>query len=70
MPINISFLDNWASEAQEFRYKALEHGKFELRIPPNPDGSCRIPHNSIIKVNTSRLDLAYPVCLFMPVVAP
>ncbi|EFA11030.1 1,4-alpha-glucan-branching enzyme [Tribolium castaneum] len=32
------------------RYKKLEFGKWELVIPPKPDGSCAIPHLSEVKV--------------------
>jgi len=31
-------------------YKKLEYGKWELHLPPNADGSCRIKHNSEIKL--------------------
>ena len=42
-------VDDWKRE--EFWYTKLEHGKWELVLPANPDGSCRIQHNSCIKVN-------------------
>ncbi|RZC33275.1 1,4-alpha-glucan-branching enzyme [Asbolus verrucosus] len=31
-------------------YKKLEYGKWELILPPKPDGSCAIPHLSELKV--------------------
>lgn len=31
-------------------YKKLEYGKWELHLPPNPDGSCPIKHLSEVKV--------------------
>lgn len=31
-------------------FTKLSYGKWELKIPPNPDGSCPIPHGSIIKL--------------------
>lgn len=34
----------------EYPYQRLDHGKWELTIPPNDDGSCRIPHNSVLKL--------------------
>jgi len=40
--------DDWSRE--DFPYRRLDHGKWELTIPPNADGSCRIPHNSTLKV--------------------
>lgn len=33
-----------------YPFKKLDYGKWELEIPPNPDGSCPIPHNSNIKL--------------------
>ncbi|KAF8769861.1 1 like protein [Argiope bruennichi] len=33
-----------------YPFKKLDFGKWELEIPPNPDGSCPIPHNSNIKL--------------------
>ena len=50
------FTDNWKRE--EYNYSKLEHGKWELVIPPREDGSCAIPHNSIIKVTA---DLIYSI---------
>lgn len=41
-------VDNWQRE--EYNYERLDHGKWELTIPPNEDGSCRIPHNTVMKV--------------------
>lgn len=46
--INCCTADNWNRE--DFPYRRLDHGKWELTIPPNADGSCRIPHNSTLKV--------------------
>ncbi|UYV60113.1 GBE1, partial [Cordylochernes scorpioides] len=40
--------DNW--DRVQYRYKKLEFGRWELHIPPNPDGSCPIPHLSKLKV--------------------
>lgn len=40
--------DDWKRTTHPF--KKLDFGKWELVIPPNPDGSCPIPHNSNIKV--------------------
>jgi len=34
----------------DFPYKKLDHGKWEINIPPNSDGSCRIRHNTKIKL--------------------
>lgn len=34
----------------EFAYKKLDHGKWQIQIPANEDGSCRIDHNSKIKL--------------------
>lgn len=31
-------------------YKKLEYGKWQLHLPPNPDGSCPIKHNSEVKL--------------------
>ncbi|XP_017884300.1 1,4-alpha-glucan-branching enzyme [Ceratina calcarata] len=31
-------------------YKKLEYGKWQLQLPPNPDGSCPIKHNSEVKL--------------------
>lgn len=31
-------------------YKKLEYGKWELHIPPNPDGSCALKHLSEVKI--------------------
>lgn len=35
-------------------YKKEEHGKWSLVIPANADGSCPIPHNSVIKIAVTR----------------
>lgn len=34
----------------QYPFTRKEHGKWELKIPPNPDGSCPINHNSKIKL--------------------
>lgn len=34
----------------QYPFTRREHGKWELKIPPNPDGSCPINHNSKIKL--------------------
>lgn len=33
-----------------YPFTKLDFGKWKLEIPPNPDGSCPIPHNSNIKL--------------------
>ena len=43
------FADEWRRE--EFHYKKLDHGKWELVVPPKEDGSCRIAHDSCLKVS-------------------
>lgn len=40
--------DGWQWESHP--YKKLEFGKWELNLPPNPDGSCPIKHLSEVKV--------------------
>uniref|UniRef100_A0A914ZVN0 1,4-alpha-glucan branching enzyme n=1 Tax=Parascaris univalens TaxID=6257 RepID=A0A914ZVN0_PARUN len=40
--------NNWNNQSHQ--YKKLEYGRWELIIPPKPDGSCPIDHLSIIKV--------------------
>lgn len=47
-PLKISPLDDWQWEANP--YKKLEFGKWELILPPKPDGTCQIPHLSELKV--------------------
>lgn len=42
------FIDNWQWEADP--YTKLDFGKWELRLPANEDGSCRIQHMSEVKV--------------------
>jgi len=44
--------DNW--DQNQYQFSKLPFGKWELTIPANPDGSCVIPHNSKIKVNTNQ----------------
>jgi 1,4-alpha-glucan branching enzyme len=46
--------NNWQWE--EIAYTKLEFGKWELILPPNEDGSCRIPHLSEIKVIIRKKD--------------
>jgi len=41
-------IDNWNRE--NYPYKKLEYGKWELTIPPNSDGTPVIKHLSEIKV--------------------
>ena len=42
------FLDDW--NKQQYNFTKSDFGKWELHIPPNPDGSCPIKHESKIKV--------------------
>uniref|UniRef100_A0A914XTU5 1,4-alpha-glucan branching enzyme n=1 Tax=Plectus sambesii TaxID=2011161 RepID=A0A914XTU5_9BILA len=44
----IGDFNKWDRKANP--YKKLEYGKWEINIPPNKDGSCAIPHGSIVKV--------------------
>lgn len=46
--------NNWQWEATP--YKKLPFGKWELTLPPNPDGSCPIKHLSEIKVIVRKQD--------------
>lgn len=46
--------DNWQWLATP--YEKLAFGKWELKIPPNPDGSCAIKHLSEIKVIIRKQD--------------
>ncbi|RCN27981.1 isoamylase protein, partial [Ancylostoma caninum] len=46
------FSDGWNRETH--KYTREEHGKWRLVVPPNADGSCAIPHNSIIKIAVTR----------------
>uniref|UniRef100_A0A8R1DP46 CBM_48 domain-containing protein n=1 Tax=Caenorhabditis japonica TaxID=281687 RepID=A0A8R1DP46_CAEJA len=48
----IGDFNNWDQNAHV--YKREEHGKWSLHIPANPDGSCRIPHNSVIKIAVTK----------------
>jgi len=43
-----TIIDNWNRE--NYPYKKLEYGKWELTIPPNSDGTPVIKHLSEIKV--------------------
>lgn len=45
---SLTILDNWQWEANP--YMKLEYGKWELKLPPNADGSCQISHLSEVKV--------------------
>ena len=38
-----------------------EYGVWEVTIPPNPDGTCAIPHDSKIKVSFVRSGVLEPV---------
>lgn len=40
--------NNWQWE--ELPYTKLDYGKWELHLPPNADGTCRIRHESEVKV--------------------
>ncbi|XP_037774986.1 1,4-alpha-glucan-branching enzyme-like [Penaeus monodon] len=40
--------NNWEKCALPF--KKLDFGKWEITLPPNPDGSCPIPHLSRVKI--------------------
>lgn len=40
--------NNW--DKDKYVYEKKPFGKWELYIPPNPDGSCPIPHNTVVKV--------------------
>jgi len=40
--------DQW--NRVEYPYTRTTFGHWELTIPPAPDGTCRIKHNTIIKV--------------------
>lgn len=35
----------------ENRFEKLDFGKWSLKLPALPDGSCPIKHGSIVKVN-------------------
>lgn len=41
-------LDGWQWEANEFT--KLDFGKWEIKIPARPDGSCAIHHLSEVKI--------------------
>ena len=45
---SVWFVDGW--NQTQFPFTKKEYGKWELKIPPNADGSCPIGHNSKIKV--------------------
>ena len=44
----MSISDGW--NKNEYPFKKLEHGKWELVVPPNADGGSPIPHDSVLKV--------------------
>uniref|UniRef100_A0A915L7E3 Glycosyl hydrolase family 13 catalytic domain-containing protein n=1 Tax=Romanomermis culicivorax TaxID=13658 RepID=A0A915L7E3_ROMCU len=44
---------------KEFPYKKLEFGRWELELPPKPDGSCPIDHMSVLKVVVKKGDNEY-----------
>lgn len=44
----IDCVDNWNRTSHSFT--KLDFGKWELNIHPNPDGSCPVPHGSILKI--------------------
>ena len=46
----VKLLDSWQPRSHPF--VKLGFGKWELKIPSNPDGSCHIWHGSKIKVAT------------------
>ncbi|KAL6736172.1 hypothetical protein Aduo_006554 [Ancylostoma duodenale] len=48
----IGDFNGWNRETH--KYTREEHGKWRLVVPPNADGSCAIPHNSIIKIAVTR----------------
>lgn len=41
-------LDEW--NRNQYKFTSCGFGKWELTIPPQPEGTCRIPHNSLVKV--------------------
>ncbi|KFD50902.1 hypothetical protein M513_08215 [Trichuris suis] len=43
-----NFSDGWSRTSHP--YDRMEFGRWELYIPPNDDGSCPIPHGSVVKV--------------------
>lgn len=40
--------NNWSDSAHPYARK--EYGKWELLLTPNPDGTCPIPHGTVVKV--------------------
>ncbi|PIO61152.1 isoamylase protein, partial [Teladorsagia circumcincta] len=48
----IGDFNGWNRESH--KYKREEHGKWRLVIPPNSDGSCAIPHGSIVKIAVTK----------------
>jgi len=48
-----------------FPFQKLDFGKWELKIPPKPDGSCAIPHDTLVRLivvdkNGAHLDRVSP----------
>jgi len=41
--------------------KKDNYGVWEVTIPPNPDGTCAIPHDSKIKASSARSCVLVPV---------
>lgn len=54
----------------QYPFTRLEFGKWEIKIPPNQDGSCPIPHNSKVKlvVKTKSGELVDRICPWSKVV--
>ncbi|KAK5981571.1 Deltamethrin resistance-associated NYD-GBE [Trichostrongylus colubriformis] len=48
----IGDFNGWNRETH--KYNREEHGKWRLVIPPKPDGSCAIPHGSIVKIAVTK----------------
>ena len=43
------FSDNWPALGMPFQM--LDYGKWELKLPALPNGTCPIPHGSELQVN-------------------
>ncbi|CAC5376344.1 GBE1 [Mytilus coruscus] len=52
----------------QYPFTRLEFGKWEIKIPPNQDGSCPIPHNSKLVVRTKSGELVDRICPWSKVV--
>ncbi|VDM53022.1 unnamed protein product [Angiostrongylus costaricensis] len=48
----IGDFNGWNRETH--KYKREDFGKWRLVVPPNPDGSCAIPHSSIVKIAVTK----------------